>query len=343
MYLNTEFTTTRLDDFSTTGAYCNRLKSLADQLANVGAPINDHALVLKLLQGLNESYKDFAMVIQNKKNLPSFAKVRSKLALAEKNLQERAKHEACTTTFIAHAQPAHDCSHVPINHDSQGNNFRNYNNNNYRGNNNKKNNKSGGRNNGKGNRDTGLGGQNSGGYRGQQSQQQWQPPPWYPWAPWACPPCPYPTSNNWARPNQPNWARPHQPPRPQQQQPGILGSQPQSHTYDFLDDGMSPYMIQQLTSESTHSVPSDPIASPPINQPPPTPPVVVQRPVQPTIVSPHQNLIPIHQQPPPSTTLRPVTRSQRGIFKPKPQFNLHTTVSKSPLPRNPVSALRDVN
>lgn len=36
MYLNKEFTNTSLADFSTTNAYCNRLKSLADQLANVG-------------------------------------------------------------------------------------------------------------------------------------------------------------------------------------------------------------------------------------------------------------------------------------------------------------------
>ncbi|XP_048493030.1 uncharacterized mitochondrial protein AtMg00820-like [Beta vulgaris subsp. vulgaris] len=39
----------------------------------------------------------------------------------------------------------------------------------------------------------------------------------------------------------------------------------------------------------------------------------------------------------------PVTRSQHGILKPKRHFNLHTQASKAPLPRNPVSALRDMN
>ncbi|XP_059310326.1 uncharacterized mitochondrial protein AtMg00820-like [Lycium ferocissimum] len=38
-----------------------------------------------------------------------------------------------------------------------------------------------------------------------------------------------------------------------------------------------------------------------------------------------------------------VTRSQRGIVKPKRLFNLHNTVVKSPLPRNPLAALRDPN
>ena len=54
MYLNKEFTNTNLADFLTTNAYCNRLKSLADQLANVGAPVSDHSMVLKMLQGLTK-------------------------------------------------------------------------------------------------------------------------------------------------------------------------------------------------------------------------------------------------------------------------------------------------
>ncbi|XP_045831113.1 uncharacterized protein LOC123922442 [Trifolium pratense] len=57
MYLNKEFTNTSLADFSTTTAYCNRLKSLADQLANVGALVNEHGMVLKMLQGLTEQFQ----------------------------------------------------------------------------------------------------------------------------------------------------------------------------------------------------------------------------------------------------------------------------------------------
>jgi uncharacterized membrane protein YgcG len=97
MYLNKEFTNTSLADFSTTNAYCNRLKSLADQLANVGALVSDHSLVLKMLQGLTEPYSNFVTVMQNKKNLPLFATARSKLALEETTLLERTKQEAFVT------------------------------------------------------------------------------------------------------------------------------------------------------------------------------------------------------------------------------------------------------
>jgi hypothetical protein len=101
MYLHKEFTNTQLADFSTTNAYCNRLKSLADQLANVGAPVNDHNMVLKMLQGLTEQYSNFVTVLQNKKTLPTFATARSKLALEETTLSERAKQEAGSTALVA--------------------------------------------------------------------------------------------------------------------------------------------------------------------------------------------------------------------------------------------------
>ncbi|KAE8713006.1 hypothetical protein F3Y22_tig00110220pilonHSYRG00054 [Hibiscus syriacus] len=59
------------------------------------------------------------------------------------------------------------------------------------------------------------------------------------------------------------------------------------------------------------------------------------------------NPSPIRPRPPPVPFERPVTRSQHGIFKPKTIFDpseAHTiTVTRSPLPRNPVVALRDPN
>jgi len=45
-----------------------------------------------------------------------------------------------------------------------------------------------------------------------------------------------------------------------------------------------------------------------------------------------------------SSDNKPVTRSQRGIFKPNQKYiNLHTAVTKSPFPRNLVLALKDLN
>ncbi|XP_021856705.2 uncharacterized protein [Spinacia oleracea] len=47
--LETELTTTKRDEFSSIVAYYNRMKSIADQLANVGSPISDQCLVLRTL------------------------------------------------------------------------------------------------------------------------------------------------------------------------------------------------------------------------------------------------------------------------------------------------------
>lgn len=38
-------------------AYCQHLKSLSDQLKNVGSPVYNSQLVLQLVLGLTESYK----------------------------------------------------------------------------------------------------------------------------------------------------------------------------------------------------------------------------------------------------------------------------------------------
>ncbi|XP_024962979.1 uncharacterized protein LOC112503145 [Cynara cardunculus var. scolymus] len=45
-------------------AYCQQLKSLADQLANVGSPVSEKTLVLQLVAGLSEAYDGVATIIQ---------------------------------------------------------------------------------------------------------------------------------------------------------------------------------------------------------------------------------------------------------------------------------------
>ncbi|CAJ2640720.1 unnamed protein product [Trifolium pratense] len=220
MYLHKEFTNTQLADFSTTNAYCNRLKSLADQLANVGAPVNDHNMVLKMLQGLTEQYSNFVTVMQNKKTLPTFPTARSKLALEETTLSERAKQESGSTALVAKNYSIDDGSPSQTPHQSNNFNTRakpNKNRNNTK-NRNKGNNGGGGQSGGSaqsgGGRSHNRWGGNTGG-RGQSMQQHWSQPPWWAMiqAPWAMPPCPYPTQQ---------WAQP-----PQSRQPGVLGSRPQ--------------------------------------------------------------------------------------------------------------------
>ncbi|XP_074283681.1 uncharacterized protein LOC141608217 [Silene latifolia] len=43
--LEPEFSHTMMEDFSSTSAYCQRLKSLTDQLKNIGSPVSDTRLV----------------------------------------------------------------------------------------------------------------------------------------------------------------------------------------------------------------------------------------------------------------------------------------------------------
>ncbi|XP_062093757.1 uncharacterized protein LOC133799774 [Humulus lupulus] len=161
LFLNKEFTNTSLADFSTTNAYCNLLKSLADQLANVRALVNDQGMVLKILEGLTEQYSNFFTVMQNKKTLPSN---HTNNRNNNNNRGNKGKNKQ-----------------TPNKHSSRGG----------------RNSGEGGRTSGKDDDSGSGGGQTSG--SGRRHQMECQPHPWMQqWAPWVVPPCPYP-SYNWVR------------------------------------------------------------------------------------------------------------------------------------------------
>lgn len=156
---------------------------------------------------------------------------------------------------------------------------------------------------------------------------------------------------------------------------------PTSTGYDFLDDGLPPYLVHHLQSNDGVA-PFGPTREahvpllPTAHQESPTSPTSVEFPprgphqsrgplptfspttsqipipntLQPTSASSPRaeqtgsgpnTTSPTHPPPIPRPTM--ITRSQRGIFKPKRQFNLNTTVTKSPIPCNPLDALRDPN
>ncbi|XP_050888834.1 uncharacterized protein LOC127093994 [Lathyrus oleraceus] len=81
--LEKEFSNTRMEDFPNVSAYCQRLKMLSDQLTNVGSPINNHRLVLQLITGLPEAYRNVATLIRQSNPLPAFYQDRSMLTLEE--------------------------------------------------------------------------------------------------------------------------------------------------------------------------------------------------------------------------------------------------------------------
>ncbi|KAE8713005.1 flocculation protein FLO11-like [Hibiscus syriacus] len=204
--LEHEFNNTYLKDFSSISAYCQHLKTLSDQLKNVGAPVSNNRLVLRMVGGLTPAYKGVASVIRHKKVLPPFYEVRSMLALEETSMKEATTDDAMMVTN-------HDTDEIS-NHPPPGrargkqNKHRN----------NKKNRKPtsiGVQTPGVGRGGNRGGGPNLGGGQQGPMQPTWAMPPWKTWMqpPWVMPPCPYPT--------QP-WGRQVGP-----RQPGILGARPQ--------------------------------------------------------------------------------------------------------------------
>jgi hypothetical protein len=75
--LENQFSNTNLEDFASTKAYCNRLKTLSDQLANVDSPVTNTRLVLKMISGLTDAYAGFVTFIQQHDPLPTIVAARS--------------------------------------------------------------------------------------------------------------------------------------------------------------------------------------------------------------------------------------------------------------------------
>ncbi|XP_060189172.1 uncharacterized protein LOC132618122 [Lycium barbarum] len=83
-----------MEHFPNVSAYCQRLKSLADQLKNVGAPVSDSRMVLQLVDGLTKPYRGVGMVIRQSNPLPPFYKARSMLVLEEAEMSKEAVTES---------------------------------------------------------------------------------------------------------------------------------------------------------------------------------------------------------------------------------------------------------
>ena len=261
--LEQEFSTTSMEDFPNVSAYCQRLKSLADQLKNVGAPVSDSRMVLQLVGGLTRPYRGVGTLIRQSNPLPPFYKARSMLTLEEAGL---AKEAATESAMVATSDGSPSLADKPSPNKGKNNSGR-------------RNNTSGRKNSGPGGGRTVTGNkgggrdQSSGSRGGQQQPSQWQQPGMFPWGwynqGWPIPPCPYPTQG-WARPL--SSQQPRQPgvlgPRPQQafvQQAGASNSQGQSdsfiptdieaamHTMSLQQPDPSWYMDTGATSHMTSS------------------------------------------------------------------------------------------
>ncbi|XP_048492998.1 uncharacterized protein LOC125493575 [Beta vulgaris subsp. vulgaris] len=204
--LEQEFSNTHMENFPNGSAYYQHLKTLSDQLKNVGAPVSNNRLVLKMVSGRTESYNQVATLIRQSDPLPPFYQARSMLTLQEAGLAKKASTGvALVARETDDVVPDSSQNRPP----SQGgrNNSRN------RGPNHGKNKifgGNGGRHGGRsgqnsdgGGRNSDGGGRNSGGGRspGNSTAVAGQGPalPAWPWGwglgAWAVPPSPYPTSS----------------------------------------------------------------------------------------------------------------------------------------------------
>jgi conjugal transfer/entry exclusion protein len=157
LYLEQEFSRTRMEQFSDASSYCQHLKSLSDQLANVGTPISNERLVLQLISGLTDAYAAVGSQIRHADTLPQFYKARSMIILEETALQKKVSNSVDNTALMAsNNETSTDGSSSRPNRGGSNNNH-------------------GGRSNGRGHRGRGRG-RNHGRGRGRFPQQQWPSP-----------------------------------------------------------------------------------------------------------------------------------------------------------------------
>ncbi|XP_021861134.2 uncharacterized protein [Spinacia oleracea] len=108
--LEHDFSHVKIRDFPNASAYCQQLKTLSGQLKSVGGPVIENRLVLQLVAGLTEAYKNLGTNIRQSKPLPPFTEACSSLRLEEKALAE-IDDEAPAAMVVDH----HDFDEPPLN------------------------------------------------------------------------------------------------------------------------------------------------------------------------------------------------------------------------------------
>ncbi|XP_071699422.1 uncharacterized protein [Rutidosis leptorrhynchoides] len=130
VHLRTQFSNTRLENFPDISSYCQELKSIADQLDNVGPKIDETNLVLQLVTGLGDNYESIATLISHTKPLPSFYDARSMLILEEtRKSKQLAVNSSNTHTALLSKNPSHQMR----TNGSSGNSTQRNGNSNFRG------------------------------------------------------------------------------------------------------------------------------------------------------------------------------------------------------------------
>ncbi|XP_071689110.1 uncharacterized protein [Rutidosis leptorrhynchoides] len=107
LYLHKHYSTIKLDDFANVSTYCQEIKSLADQLMNVGDKVSNERMVLQLIARLNDNFDTVETYFTQLDKLPSFYEARSKLILEETRKQKQMIHNSPDTALLAAATATH--------------------------------------------------------------------------------------------------------------------------------------------------------------------------------------------------------------------------------------------
>ncbi|XP_021763063.1 uncharacterized protein LOC110727763 [Chenopodium quinoa] len=103
VYLENQFNAIHVESFPNVTAYCQQLKSISDQLANVDQPVSDQKLVLRLVAGLSKSdYDTVATMIAQTDPLPSFNNACSRLLLEK--TRRNTESTPAPSSFVAQQQ-----------------------------------------------------------------------------------------------------------------------------------------------------------------------------------------------------------------------------------------------
>ncbi|XP_071715035.1 uncharacterized protein [Rutidosis leptorrhynchoides] len=109
LYLQRQFTNIKLDNFPNVTAYYQELKSISDQLGNVGDKVSDPRMVLQLITGLNANFDTIGTQLSYITPLPSIYQARSMLLLEESRKQKQILPPS-TPTDVALVTTATDSS-----------------------------------------------------------------------------------------------------------------------------------------------------------------------------------------------------------------------------------------
>jgi hypothetical protein len=99
LYLENAFRQFAQGDLSV-DEYCRQMKTMADTLRTLGAPITDESLVLNLLRGLSPRFDHVMPILIRMKPFPTFAEVKNDLLLEELRLSATPLPPRRSTTHL---------------------------------------------------------------------------------------------------------------------------------------------------------------------------------------------------------------------------------------------------